>query len=281
MKKLSSFVIKGLLFSLPIGVFYTARATIMLSDGKYMKELHGHEVYAAIEKSKKKTRIKKLIIGDSTANQLYNTETDTTSVIFSLTCNQAIGLVGHYCLINNYLKAGNRPEDVYMIYSPLSFWDNLDQVYTYHYFLKPFYKDEYKNLMTRQVFQQVKKIPYYFLCQTPYVLTSDWSPELKQRDRNYSFFSPLSKEYLTKIVSLSRVYGFHLHLIPPFISEYWRDTISNFNLQEIEGYNFSSMVKRYLDQIDYLNDSIFSDHLHLKENQLSNYRLIMDKTLNL
>ena len=68
----------------------------MLSNDKYMQEVHGHEVYTSIKKSKEKTKIKKLIIGDSTANQLYNTETDTTSSIYSLTCNQAIGIVGHF-----------------------------------------------------------------------------------------------------------------------------------------------------------------------------------------
>lgn len=251
----------------------------MLSNDKYMQEVHGHEVYTSIKKSKEKTKIKKLIIGDSTANQLYNTETDTTSSIYSLTCNQAIGIVGHFFLLNNYLKAGNHPEDVYMIYSPLGFWDNLDQIYTYHYFLKPFYNEEYKPLMTENVFKQIYKIPFYYVCQNPIVLTSDWSPELMTEKRDYTFFSPISKEYLEKIVSLSREYRFNLHIIPPFISEYWHDTINSFNINEIKGQLFSKEIKTYLKKINYINDSCFSDHLHLKHNHLGYFKNKMDSTI--
>jgi hypothetical protein len=165
-----------------------------------------------------------------------------------------------------------------MIYSPLGFWDNLDQIYTYHYFLKPFYNEEYKPLMTENVFKQIHKIPFYYLCQIPIVLTSDWSPELMAEKRDYTFFSPISKEYLEKIVSLSREYRFNLHIIPPFISEYWHETINSFNINEIEEQLFSKDIKSYLKRINYINDSCFSDHLHLKYNHIGYFKNKMDST---
>ena len=280
MNKLSLYICKLVLFCIPIGIFYIVKSSYMLSNDKYMQEVHGHEVYTSIKKSKEKTKIKKLIIGDSTANQLYNTETDTTSSIYSLTCNQAIGIVGHFFLLNNYLKAGNHPEDVYMIYSPLGFWDNLDQIYTYHYFLKPFYNEEYKPLMTENVFKQIHKIPFYYLCQNPIILTSDWSPELTAEKRDYTFFSPISKEYLEKIASLSKEYSFNLHIIPPFISEYWYETINSFNINEIKGRLFFKDIKSYLKKINYINDSYFSDHLHLKHDHLGYFKNKMDSTIH-
>ena len=251
----------------------------MLSDNKYEKEVHGHEVYTSLEKSKKRNKAKKLIIGDSTANQLYNTETDTSSVICTLACNQAIGVVGHFILLTNYLTAGNRPNDVYLIYNPLGYWDNLDQVYTYHYFLKPFYKKEYKQFFSENVNRQIHKIPYNFVSQFPPILISSWSPEIKEEKRPYTFLSPISKEYLEKIDSLCKKHKIRLHFVSPFMSEYWRDTISHFNLTEIEGRSYTNDFSNYINDIIYVDDSCFSDHLHLKEHNLTKFKKIIEKKI--
>lgn len=276
---LTSYVCKLLLFTLPVIGYYSGRTLYLLANDRYQTTLHGHEVYTSLRKSKQKTKARKLIIGDSTANQLYNTETDTTSGIFTLACNQAIGVVGHYLMLKNYLEAGNSPEDVYMIYSPLSFWDNLDQVYTYHYFLKPFYNRTYRALMSATVEKQVSKLPLYYLCQTPFILTSDWSPEMAPQERDYTFLSPISREYLAKICRLCKEHGVRLHLISPFLSEHWHDTICQFDISETEGEVFTSLIKHYLQDLRYLDDNLFSDHLHLKPHLLAHYRLEMDKRI--
>lgn len=279
MKHLFYFIRKIIVFCIPLVLYFTANTIYKLQNDRYKKEVHGHEVYSSIEKSKKRTKIKKLIIGDSTANQLYNTESDTTSGIYTLACNQAIGVVGHFILLTNYLTAGNRPDDVYLIYNPLGYWDNLDQVYTYHYFLKPFYKKEYMQFFSEEVNRQIHKIPYHFVCQFPPILTSSWSPEIKEGKRPYTFLSPISKEYLEKIDSLCKDYKIRLHFVSPFMSEYWRDTISHFNLTEIEGQGYTHGLSTYLNDIIYVNDSCFSDHLHLKEHNLTNFKKIIDKRI--
>ena len=133
-----------MLFILPVVIFYSVKTLWLLTDDKYKSTIYGNEVYKAIEKSKKKNKRNKLILGDSTANQFYNCKDGDPQDAYSLTCTQAIGMVGQYLLLTNYLNTGNRPDTVYLVYTPFSFWDNLDQVYTYHYFLKPFYYDEYK-----------------------------------------------------------------------------------------------------------------------------------------
>jgi hypothetical protein len=281
MKNLFYFIRKIIVFCIPLILYFTANTIYKLENDRYQKEVYGHEVYSSIQKSKKRTKIKKLIIGDSTANQLYNTESDTTSGIYTLACNQAIGMVGHFLLLNNYLKAGNRPEDVYLIYNPLGYWDNLDQIYTYHYFLKPFYKKEYKPFFTKTVIEQIHKIPYYYICDLPPVYTSSWAPEKKDEKRNYTFLSPVSKEYLAKIDSLSKAYVFNLHYVSPFVSKYWRDSINSFNIDETKGYSFTKDLNYYMKNIKYIDDSCFSDHLHLHNRNLIIYRNILDKEIGI
>lgn len=279
MKRILYFIGLFLLFVSPIVIYYTAKAVWLLKDDKYKTTIYGNEIYRAIEKSKKKTKYKKLILGDSTANQFYNCKEEDPDSAYSLSCNQAIGMVGQFILLNNYLKAGNRPDTIFLVYTPFSFWDNLDQVYTYHYFLKPFYYDEYKPLMTRSVIEQIKKIPKYQLCHIPYIQTTGWAPYIKQEKRKYTFLSPICKEYLSKIDSLSEKFDFAFNIIPTFVAEHWRDSINHFKYNEFAECSYKEELSKYLDNIPYLADSCFIDEVHLKTPEL--YKPIINQKLNL
>ena len=279
MKKVIYFIFIILLFSTPIFIFYTIKTIYLLKDDKYKETIYGNEIYYAIAKSKTKTIYKKLILGDSTANQFYNCKKAEPDRAFSLACNQAIGMVGQFILLNNYLCAGNRPDTVYIVYTPFSFWDNLDQVYTYHYFLKPFYYEEYIPLMSETVRKQIRKIPKYQLCHIPYIQTTGWAPTLPSAKRNYSFLSPICQEYLSKIDSLSQNFKFEWEIVPTFVAEHWRDSVNHFNRQEYATYSYANKLDRYLASIMYLNDSCFVDGIHLKSPEL--YLSELNKRLHL
>ena len=156
MRDLHRFCILSFTFLLIFSSLYLAKNIKEVSNGEYKYTLPGREIYQAIGKSQRKTNIKKLIIGDSTGNQFFNVFTDEDS-IYSLACNQVIGMCGHYFLLDDFLKNGNRPEHVYMIFNVFSFSNNLDQNYTFHYFLKPFYKKEYRDRMSRTVIKIRRK----------------------------------------------------------------------------------------------------------------------------
>lgn len=279
MKKILYFISICLLFASPIVLYYTVKTVYLLKNDQYKETIYGNEIYHAIEKSKKKTKYKKLILGDSTANQFYNCKEEDPDSAYSLSCNQAIGMIGQYILLNNYIKAGNRPDTVYLVYTPFSFWDNLDQVYTYHYFLKPFYYDEYKPLMSGTVKEQIRKIPKYQLCHIPYIQTTGWAPNIKQEKRNYSFLSPISKEYLSKFDSLSNKYNFTFRIIPTFVAEHWRDSIKHFRHNEYADCCFKREISNFLKSIPYLADSCFVDEVHLKTPKL--YQAIINQKLHL
>lgn len=279
MRNILHFIVHFLLFVCPIVAYYTARAAWFMKDDRYKNIVYGNEIYRAIAKSKQRTPYRKLIIGDSTANQFYNCKKDDPDSACTLACNQAIGMVGQFLLLNNYLNAGNRPDTVYLVYTPFSFWDNLDQVYTYHYFLKPFYYDEYKPLMTSTVREQISKIPKYWLCHLPYILTTGWAPTIENSERHYTFLSPVCREYLTKIDSLSRYYAFHWEIVPTYVATHWHDTVRRFNRQEYSHYSYAAKMDQYLDSLSYLDDTCFVDDVHLRSPQ--HYQARLNRRLHL
>ncbi len=249
----------------------------MLSD-KYKTIVVGSEIYHSLFKSKQKKKTKKLLLGDSVGNQLFRNTTNNDT-INSLACNQAIGMVGQYILLNNYLNAGNQVDTVYLIYSPFSFLNNLDQIYTFHYFLKPFYVQEYMPLFTKTVIEQTHKIPYYYLCRYPYVLTSDWSPNFCSKDKkNYTFLSPVSVEYLHKITELSKKHHFDLIILPPPMRNSLKQKVEKINKNEIAENDLTNEFKNYFEKIIFINDTNFTDAFHLK-NPLALKPVYVNKTM--
>jgi len=200
---LSSVIFLVFLFALTIAINF-----FLLFTGIYKQTVAGAEIYYSINKSKEKRKQKKIILGDSMGSQLFP-NTINNSTFTSLACNQAIGMIGHYLLLNNALNAGNHFDTVFMVITPFSFQNNLNQIYTYHYFLKPFYNAEYSPLFTKTVNVQIQKIPYSNFCCYPYILTSNWAPDFASMDDiTYTFLSPITIQYLDKIKELGFKYNF-------------------------------------------------------------------------
>lgn len=248
-------------------VYFGIKAGNLLYKDKYKNTIPGREIYWAIDKSKKTTAKKKLIIGDSTGNQFFNNQEDDDET-YSLACNQAIGMVGHFILLHNFLQAGNRPDTVCLVLRPYSLGNNLDDNFTYHYFLKTMYYNEYKQLMNGTVKSIIHDIPYYWLCHFPTIQTTTWAPKRKHKKREYTFMSPISKDYLIKIDSLSHEYNFKFILVPTIMAESTRNNIRNWNKDEIKGYKEKKLVEHYISRIEYLPDSCFFDGSHLRNPQL-------------
>jgi hypothetical protein len=235
----------------------------------YKHTVAGSEIYHSLFKSKQKKKSKKILLGDSVGNQLFGNTTNNDT-IYSLACNQAISMTGHFILLNNYLSAGNEVDTIFLIFSPFSFKNNLDQVYTYHYFLKPFYTDEYKPLFTKKVNEQIQKIPYFNFCRFSHVLASNWAPNFISKDSiNYSFLSPISIEYLLKIKELSKKHNFKIIILPTPTPLNKKNTVEKLDKNEIVKNNLEHEFENYFKCIIYLNDSFFIDGTHIKYEYLS------------
>ena len=257
------FIKKIILFLLLIVVFIETISGILAFTNLYLIGYPGSEIYDVINKSKKKNKSKILLIGDSVGNQLFSNKTNKDG-INSLACNQAIGLIGQYFLLNNYLRAGNKIDKVFMLFTPFSFKNNLDQVYTYHYFLKPFYTSEYDSLFTETVKEQIEKIPYHQFSRIPHIFVTSWAPEFSSTDQiDYTFLSPISIEYLIKIKELSIKYNFELTILPTPTSIQKKDLIDRIDTDEFAKANLDQEFKDFFNKIIYLDSTNFSDGMHL------------------
>jgi hypothetical protein len=265
---MKKFIFSVIIFILPIVVVAYSVHLFLLYSQKYKNRVAGSEIYISINKSKHKGKTKKILIGDSVANQLFS-NIKNSDTINSLACNRAISMAGHFILLKNYLEAGNEVDTVYMIFTPFSFLNNLDEVYTYHYFLKPFFTEEYMPLFTKTVHTQVHKLPFYYISKDPVILTSNWAPNFKSKDHvNYTFLSPISVEYLSKIKELRDKYQFKLIILPTptkisnklFVDKIDRNEIVNTGLV----YEFND----YFEKIIFIDDTNFIDNLHFKSKKV-------------
>ena len=138
---------------------------------------------------------------------------------------------------------------------------------TYHFFLKPFYRDEYKPLFSKTVLTQLNKIPFISICQNPLVLSSDWVPPKRNYPINETndtvFLSPISIEYLHRIKKLSIIHNFKFKIISPPVIISNKQKINKLDKQSINSSNLTEEFKDYFEQIIYLNDSCFMDEFHL------------------
>jgi hypothetical protein len=240
----------------------------------------GHQTYSAIKKSKSKSTKKILLLGDSVAKSLF--PNDEEGEINSLATNQAIGVPGNYFLLKNYLDAGNTIETLVIIYNPYSLKNNLNQKYSYHYFLKPFFNDEYVNYFTVNLLEQIEMIPNKNYLLIPSIRATLWSPNFPQsknlitdefgnsNNTKYSYLSPLSIEYLNKIKDLSIKNGFDIKLLPVPTSTNKKINFISFQ-KETEKTNLIEEFKFYLDNLNYIDPKYFSDGIHLNNQEIKNY----------
>ncbi len=188
----------------------------------YQEEVNGGEVYQVINTSKKKGKKKKLILGDSVTKQFSESDIDT-SIYLNLASNQAISLVGQYCLLSNYIHTKNEIDTLYLVYHPLSFSNNLDNSFTFHYFEKPFYGNEYMNLFTEEVKTQIEKIPFHNLAKYHPVLTSNSSPTFSNEEQNKPFISNISMVYLEKIELICKATNINLIIVSPPVNQKFKN----------------------------------------------------------
>ena len=169
------------------------------------KDLIGSETYLSIKKAKDApAHVSNLLLGGSTGNQLFPNTLFNGST-YSLCCNQAISLTGQYILLHEFLL--NHPDpsklQVFLLLRPSSLRNDLDQRFTYNYFLKPFDHPEYQSHLSPYAQTQLKKVPARRLVQIPFIRRSHWSPNLQNQHQPHHFrISKLSAEYLRKIHSL-------------------------------------------------------------------------------
>jgi hypothetical protein len=266
---IAKFIRRSILFFLVAFALLSVESLVSYFTKTYQKEVNGNEVYLSLKKAKAKKKVKLLIIGDSVGKQLYDNET-YNGAIYSLACNQAISLAGQYILLEKFIENNKTslPDEVIMIITAETFTNNLNQVFTFHYFLKPFYNQEFKPLLTATALTQIRKVPLYYLSQLPLILNTNWSPSYTAvSDTSYHFISPVSNNYLLKIKALCTANHLPLKLICPPIKTSRKQLNLDYakNIREIAKTGLQNEFKDYFQNIRFLPDSLYIDKIHFKK----------------
>ena len=257
-------------------VFAVASATllqgvsliIVKSEFKLYYGYPGAVTYKALSVSKKKSKAKKLILGDSVARQFYEPGVISSSTV-SLACNQAVSLCGQYLLLQNYLQAGNHPDSVTLLLTPTSLRNDLNQVFTFHYFLKPFYTQQNMRLFSDQVLNEIDKVPFKNLSQIPSVKASKWAPDYGEewnKKGDHIEVSEISIEYLNNIQTLCESQGIDFSMLPGPVTDSLRIKCKNaLTMVDYDRFsNIEPLLVNYFEEMTFLEDSVFSDGIHLK-----------------
>lgn len=203
MPTLGQLTVRILLFSLLWLVLFPYLVTH--TEAIHYLEKHyllGGEVYTAIDCSNSKVEKGTVIVmGDSVARQLYGVGAYREG-IYSLASNQAISLAGQYVLLHNLLK-NNRSAiaKVYLVMHPLSFRNDLDQVFVYNYFIKPFYLVENFQIFSEHTMNKIDQVPLYFTSFLPVTRMTNFTPNLTGYDQPVPA-SAAEKKYRMSFVSL-------------------------------------------------------------------------------
>lgn len=257
------FLIKLFIFSIGLFLLYPIKTIYLLKNERYKKLVLGKEIYLSQEKSKSRNKnVKTLIIGDSVGHQLFKND-EFNDTLYSLACNQAISMAGCYFLLEDFLKLNPEVKKVVFIYAPRTFKNNLDQQYTFQYFLKPFYNDEYKPRFSSVMTGQIKKVPFYYLSQFPPILTSNWTPDWDfSKEIDGYYMSPISNDFLKRIIHLCKERSVKFIIMPTPSRISLHPLITDLqNSIHFPDYDFND----YFSRIDYIPDSCFLDDVHLKE----------------
>lgn len=258
-----------------IGVFLTAFVVVEVYDGIRMMRygdcppVNGGEVYGAIRNSARKQRCRRLVVGDSTGWLFYPCESVCDSNMVSLACNQAVTMAGHYMLLHRFLEVNtdNLPDKVVLVFTPSSLGNNLDQ-FTYHYFLKPFMRGRNLSLFTGTLWRRIVHIPLWWAVTLPSMRLSNYAPEYSlPTDEPYDMLSPLSREYLWKIMQLCDNYGVPLVIQPSpirlsslsYYTEKGAAALSNGEFGKC-----APLMEDYVARLYAEEDSCFRDDVHLR-----------------
>ena len=221
-----------------------------------------------------------ILLGDSVAGSLYKTMKPGENGVINLACNQALDVIGHYFLLNNSLKKNQNIKKVVFFFNPFSFSNNIDHVYSYNNFIKPFYKREYINLYTETAKKQVKNYPLYFLARFPPVAITYFTPGIDSEESSV-FLSEISCEYLRKFQELADEKGFEFEVLSPPIRISREKEVQALKIEYAKEKCNIDLINKYFDKIVYSDDKFYQDDVHFKAEYYTTGRKLISELAGL
>ena len=154
---------------------------------------------------------------------------------------------------------------MHLVYRASSFRNNLDQRFTFNYFLKPFNRPEYLDDFSPAVHRAIGEIPYSWLSKYDFIKRSNWAPSLRSNNNIHDFrMSPISAEYLLKMESMCEQQGVSFSVHSPFMSNEFSDSDFEEIKSQIKEFKLEHLFEDYFSQIRWIDAKCFYDGSHLK-----------------
>lgn len=251
----------------------------------------GNETYQALKKSKMLSSAENIVIGDSVARPIFSVENVNKVKYYNLASNECISLIGQYIIAHNALNINKHVKKLYLVYHPDAFLNNLDEPFTYNYFVKPFYTSEYRDFLSENAINRLKTSRFFFLFKLPISKTLPIFNKIDYNDKKYDdwfgfpkalrqrpYLSGISIEYLKKLEKLCLEKNVDLSVVMAPISKRY-DTDFSLLKSQIKDNNLDHIFNGYFENKIILNDLYFRDGAHLKKMYLAEVYDIIDSAL--
>lgn len=206
-----------------------AGAWLAFQAGLSLRWLNGREVYQALAEARRPSPARVVVFGDSVGRQLYAPHGKMRDDIRVLCSTAVISLAGQYRVLLEAARAGNlRGTEVVLICHPVSFEHDLQDQFTYQYFIKPFWLSANQDVLTPAVLARIQQVPWHAAVHLPSIRYGNWNPnwteppiQLGVRTTNY--IHDVAAEYLRRIADLAHKEGFPIRIVAPPINQAWAD----------------------------------------------------------
>ncbi|MGL4947337.1 MAG: hypothetical protein ACRDAQ_03835 [Cetobacterium sp.] len=237
------------------------------------------DVYEAIGAANQKSDYKEVILGDSVSRQIFNIQNQENSKYYHLSSNQAISVLGNYILLEKYLKNNPQTEKVYLMMRPTSFNNDLNQKWTYAYFILPFFSVENIDLFSKKVLNKLKSRNKEIYLNYDLIKVLEKNPKLalsmkidysdhKDHSKEEAFLSEVSIESLKKIEKLCFDNKIKFEILSSPLSEKETKVYSRLE-EDISKNNFTEIFSRYFESISFYPESSFGDGIHFEKKYLN------------
>jgi hypothetical protein len=249
-----------------------------LSRSRYERE--GSETYEAIHRAETPSTAANVILGDSVSYQLLM-GVDLPNTL-NLSCNQAVSVCGQFLLAQEALAHDPAVKRVTLAYQPFSFTNDLNQKYTFNYFVKPFWvQPRMRRGMDDLVLRLLLHKPQFQLMVLPMFRYTDLlsstdysrSPPL-----TYAYLSGLSVDYLRRLSGLCREHGIGLRIVSTPISQTSGYDESVF-LREVSDAHLGAIFAGYTTTIRRVDPDMLLDNVHFKPHDIDKNSAVFVKML--